>query len=304
MLANLNFHHLRYFWTVAREGSIAKACLKLHVAQPTVSGQLRELEKAIGEKLFTRAGRGLQVTDVGRTILVYCDEIFSLGRELSDTLAGKPGQRAAPVVIGVSDAVSKLIAYRLIEPALRLSDPVRLRCVEDHPDRLFAELSVHNLDLVLCDQPLSDKVSVRAYSHLLGDSPVAWFATKALQHLRKGFPKSLHGQPLLVPAGSAALRRAIDEWCDRHGIMPRIVGEFQDSALLMAFGRAGAGIFPAPNVLTSEIERMYESETIGELDGVRERYYAISVQRRLTHPAVVAISQAARRTFGPPTRRR
>lgn len=304
MIADLNFHHLRYFWTVAREGSIAKACVVLHVAQPTISGQLRELERAIGDKLFIRAGRGLQLTDIGRTMLDYCDEIFALGRELSETLSGKPGQRTAPVVIGISDAVSKLIAYRLMEPALRLAEPVRLRCVEDHPERLFAELSVHNLDLVLCDQPLSDKVSIRAYSHLLGDSPVAWFATGSLQHLRKGFPHSLNGQPILLPTGNAALRRAIDDWCERHGVVPRIAGEFQDSALLMAFGRAGVGIYPAPAVLTSEISSMYESEPIGELDGVRERYYAISVQRRLTHPAVVAISQAARRTFGPLPRRR
>jgi LysR family transcriptional activator of nhaA len=200
--------------------------------------------------------------------------------------------------------VSKLIAYRLMEPALHLAEPVRLRCIEDRPERLFAELSVHNLDLVLCDQPLSDRVSVRAYSHLLGDSPVAWFGTAALQHLRHDFPRSLDRQPMLLPAGNAELRRAIEDWFGRHRIAPRIAGEFQDSALLMAFGRAGVGIYPAPSVLFAEMASMYESEPIGELDGVRERYYAISVQRRLTHPAVVAISQAARRTFAAVPRRR
>jgi len=302
-MRDLNYHHLRYFWTVAREGTIARACLRLHVAQPTISGQLRELERAVGDKLFTRVGRQLQLTATGRTVLSYCDEIFALGRELGETLDGRPAARAAPVVVGISDAVSKLIAYRLIEPALRLAEPVVLRCLEDRPERLFAALAVHDIDLVLCDQPLGAQASVRAYSHLLGESGVGIFAGAAHRRLRKGFPASLEGAPMLMPAASSEARRTLDAWCDSAGIRPRMVGEFQDMALLATFGRAGAGVFPAPLALADEISEMYGATPIGTVAGARERYYAITVQRRLAHPAVVAISQAARRTFDQPRAR-
>ena len=302
-MRDLNYHHLRYFWMVAREGTIARACERLHVAQPTISGQLRELEHAIGDKLFTKVGRHLQLTTTGRTVLGYCDEIFALGRELGETLDGRPVDRPAPVVIGISDAVSKLIAYRLIEPALHLAKPVLLRCLEDRPERLFAALAVHDLDLVLCDQPLRAQASVRAYSHLLGESAVGIFAGPAHRTLRKGFPKSLDGAPMLMPAISSEARRTLDAWCDSEGIRPRLVGEFQDMALLATFGRAGAGVFPAPLALTVEVREMYGAEPIGTVAGARESYWAVSVERRLTHPAVVAISRGARRAFDQPTKR-
>jgi len=302
-MRDLNYHHLRYFWAVAREGSIARACTSLHVAQPTISGQLRELERSIGDKLFTKVGRHLQLTPTGRTVLGYCDEIFALGRELGETLDGRPVDRPAPVVIGISDMVSKLIAYRLIEPALRLPKPVLLRCLEDRPERLFAALAVHDLDLVLCDQPLSGQASVRAYSHLLGESRVGIFAAPIHRKLRKGFPKSLNGAPMLMPAASSEARRSLDAWCEHEGIRPRLVGEFQDSALLAAFGRAGVGVFPAPLVLTTEVREMYNAEPIGTVTGARLSYWAVSVERRLTHPAVVAISRAARLAFDQPNPR-
>jgi LysR family transcriptional activator of nhaA len=302
-MRDLNYHHLRYFWVVAREGTIARACERLHVAQPTISGQLRELERAVGDKLFTRVGRHLQLTPCGRTVLGYCDEIFALGRELGETLDGRTVDRQAPVVIGISDAVSKLIAYRLIEPALRLPAPVPLRCLEDRPDRLFAALAVHDLDVVICDQPLGTQASVRAYSHLLGESGVAIFAGPEHRRLKKGFPRSLDGAPILLPGQSSVARRTIDAWCDAEGIRPRLIGEFQDMALLAAFGRAGAGVFPAPAVLADEVREMYGAEPIGAVTGARERYYAISIERRLSRPAVVAISQAARRALDQPRRR-
>ena len=299
-MRDLNYHHLRYFWVVAREGTIARACARLHVAQPTISGQLRELERAIGDKLFLKVGRNLQLTSTGRTVLDYCDEIFALGRELGDTLAGRPVDRPAPVVVGISDAVSKLIAYRLIEPALRLAEPVLLRCLEDRPERLFAALAVHDLDLVICDQPLRAQASVRAYSHLLGETRVGIFAAPVHQKLRRGFPKSLDGAPMLMPAASSEARRSLDAWCESEGIRPRLVGEFQDSALLATFGRAGVGVFPAPLVLTAEVREMYGAEPIGTVAGAHVSYWAVSVERRLTHPAVVAISRAARITFDQP----
>jgi LysR family transcriptional activator of nhaA len=294
----LNYHHLLYFWTVARHGSVSAASHELRLAQPTVSGQLRMLEDALGEKLFHRIGRRMVLTDMGRTVFRYADEIFTLGRELIDVVKGRPTGRPVRLVVGVADAVSKLIAYRLLQPALQLPEPVRIVCREDRPERLLAELSVHGLDLVLSDAPVGPAVNVRAFNHLLGECGVGFFAApKLAQRLSGRFPESLHGVPMLLPTETTALRRALDQWFEAQGIRPQVVSEFEDSALLKVFGQQGLGVFPAPSAIEAEVRRQYGVRLVGTTTAVRERFYAISVERRLKNPAVVAICDAARATL-------
>lgn len=291
----LNYHHLLYFWTVAREGSIAKACGKLLVSQPTISGQIHALEDSLGEKLFTRAGRGLALTEVGRVVYGYADEIFGLGRELQDVLKGRPGGRPAYLVAGISDHLPKLVAYRMLRPALEGAEPIRLVCHEDSPEKLIVELAEHKLDVVLADAPFDSAVRVKAYSHLLGSCPVALFATPALaKTYRKGFPACLDNAPFLLPMAVSTLRRSLDRWFEANGLRPRVVGEFKDSALMKTFGGSGCGIFAAPTVVEAEVTRSYSVVKIGILPSVVERFYAISVERRIKHPAVLRISEAAR----------
>ena len=291
----LNYHHLFYFWTVAREGSVVRASRQLRLAQPTITGQIRALENALGEKLFARSGRGLVPTDVGRTVYRYAGEIFSLGRELTDVLQGRPAGRPARLVVGVSDVLPKQIAYRLLEPALALPEPVHIVCYEDSPERLIAELATFGLDLVLTDAPVSPSVRVRAFNHLLGSSGITFFGTAPLAaRYRRGFPASLDGAPLLLPLENAALRRSLEQWFQAQGIRPRVVGEFQDNSLLKAFGQAGVGLFAAPTVTEREVRKHHGVSALGRTEAVTERFYAISVERKLRHPAVVAISEAAR----------
>ncbi len=291
----LNYHHLLYFWTVVHEGSVARAAEELRLAQPTVSGQIRALEEALGEKLFTRSGRHLVPTDVGRVVYRYADEIFALGRELMDTLRDRPTGRPVRLVVGVADALSKLIAYRLIAPALALEPSVQVVCREDRPDRLLAELAVHGVDLVLSDSPIPSTVRVRAFSHLLGECGVTVFAAPAqAAPLRRRFPASLSGTPFLLPSDGTALRRALDSWFEVQGIRVTVAGEFDDPALMMTFGQTGTGAFAAPSVIEREVRAMYGVRVVGRIDDVRERFYAISAERRIKHPAVAAISEQAR----------
>jgi LysR family transcriptional regulator, transcriptional activator of nhaA len=296
----LNYHHLLYFWMVAREGSVTRAATELRLGQPTVSTQIRTLEEALGEKLFTRVGRNLALTDVGRFVFRYADDIFSLGRELQNTLKGRPTGRPLRFMVGVVDVIPKLITYRLLQPALVLTEPVRVVCREDEPERLLAELAVHRLDMVLTDAPLGLGVKVRAFNHLLGECGVTFFGTAELSRAyRRGFPRSLDGAPLVLPTDNTTIRRSLDQWFESQGIQPNIVGEFEDSALVEVFGRTGAGIFVAPSAIEKEVQLQYGVERIGRVDGVRERFYAISVERRLKHPAVVAVAEAAReKVFG------
>lgn len=290
----LNYHHLLYFWVAAREGGIARASTKLRLAHPTVSGQIKALEQALGEKLFVRVGRGLALTEMGRVVFRYADEIFSLGRELVDTVQGRPTGRPMRLAVGIADVVPKLIARRLLEPALHLGEPVHIVCREDRPERLLAELSLHSLDVILTDAP-APSVGVRAYSHLLGESGVSFFAVARLaRRFRNGFPRSLEGAPMLLPTENTSLRRSLDQWLETHGVRPRIVAEFEDSALLAVFGQDGVGIFPAASAIEEVVRRQFKVELVGPAQGVRERFYALSVERRLKHPAVVAISEAAR----------
>ncbi len=292
----LNYHHLYYFWTVARLGSVAAACKELRLAQPTVSTQLRTLERAFHVELFERVGRGLRLTDAGRMAFNYAEEIFGLGRELQSTLRGGSKARTAPLVVGIVDSLPKLIAYRLLAPALALSDAPQLVCREERVERLLSELSVHALDLVLSDAPIPPGFHLKAFSHLLGESPLTFFGTPRLAgKYRRNFPTSLNGAPLLLPISQSPLRRQIDSWLQDQAIIPKIVGEFEDSALMKSFGRAGAGVFPGPTVIDSEIRREYEVEVIGRIDLVKESYYVISPERRIKHPAVRAIASEARR---------
>ncbi len=291
----LNYHHLLYFWMVAREGTVARASGQLGLAQPTISGQLRTLEDALGEKLFVRSGRHLVLTETGQTVYRYADEIFSLGRELQETLKGRPPNRPIRLMVGIADFVPKLIVYRLLQPALALPEPVRLVCREGKPERLLADLAVHSLDVVVADTPVAPTVKIRAFSHLLGECGVAFFGTEALaKRYRKGFPRSLDGAPLLMPTETSALRRSLDDWFHAQGIRPTVLGEFDDSTLLKVFGQAGWALFPAPSAIAQDVTRQHDVVRIGQLDSVRARFYAISVERRLRHPALVAISAAAR----------
>lgn len=297
----LNYHHLLYFWTVVREGSVVKAAEVMRLSQPTVSSQVRALEASLGERLFTKVGRRLVPTDAGQLVFRYADEIFSLGRELMTTVRSGAGGKPARFVVGVTDALSKLIAYRLLSPALHLPEPVRMICREDRVERLLAGLAVHEVDLVLADTPVPPTVRVQAYSHPLGESDITFFAAPTLAvKLRRRFPASLNGVPALWPGEGTVLRRQLDEWCQRERIQPAVVGEFDDSALMKAFGEHGAGVFAAPTVLSRELQRQHNVRAIARVESIRERYYAISAERRITHPAVVAIATQARsELFGP-----
>jgi LysR family transcriptional activator of nhaA len=291
----LNYHHLLYFWTVAREGSVSRAAERLRLSQPTISAQVRLLEDALGERLFERQGRRLVLTDVGRVVYRYADEIFGLGSELLETLRGRPSGRPLQLVVGVADAVPKLIVYRLLRPAVAGPSPVHLICREDNPEQLVAQLSTYALDVVIADMPAPAHVRVKVFSHLLGESDITFFAPARLAaKLRRRFPASLGDVPMLLPTSNTALRRALDAWFDREGLRPRVAGEFEDSALMSAFGHGAEVAFPAPSAIARDVSRLYGVRAVGHTDAVRERYYAITAERRLKHPGVLAVTGAAR----------
>ncbi|MFB3894406.1 MAG: transcriptional activator NhaR [Phycisphaerae bacterium] len=299
-MAWLNYHHLLYFWTVAKEGSVTAACERLRLTQPTISAQIRALERSFGRKLFDKAGRGLVLSEAGRMVFRYADEIFALGEELSDALAGRPFAGSRRLVVGISDSLPKLIAYRLLVPAVNLPEPVRLICLEDSPSQLLARLSLGDLDVVLSDAPADPHVKVRAFNHLLGECAMSVFASRALaSKYRPRFPQSLTGAPMLLPTRDSILRRSLDRWFDACGVRPDVVAEMQDSALIKRFGQAGLGLFVAPAAIEKDIQRQYEVTRIGRIDQVREQYYAISVERKVRHPAVAAIAAGSHRVFGP-----
>ena len=293
-MAHLNYNHLYYFWVVAKQGSIARAVEILFLTPQTVSGQLRTLEESLHTKLFRKQGRGLTLTDSGAMLFQYAEEMFRVGTELENVFKGKSAPGTGLLRVGISDAVPKLIAYRLLEPALKLADSTRLVCSEGALEDLLSELAIHHLDLVIADRPMESQLNVRAYSHLLGECGVTFFADPSLaRRFRRGFPKSLDGAAMLMPDSKSLLRRALEQWFAAERIQPRVVGEFQDSALLKAFGQAGHGIFAAPSAIESEVRRQYRVAQIGTVPSLREHFYAISVERKLKHPAVLAISAAA-----------
>lgn len=291
----LNYHHLLYFWTVAREGSIARACTLLHLTQPTISGQLRTLEKATGAKLFERVGRNLVLTETGQVMYRYADEIFSLGRELQDTIKGRPHGRSLQLLVGATPTLPKTVVYRLLEPALHLPEPVQIVYDEGTPDYLLTQLAINALDVVLSDVPASPQVKVRAYNHLLGECSVSFMGTaKLATAFRSGFPRSLDGAPFLLPGENSVSRRSLEQWFEAEGIQPLVRGEFADSSVLKVFGSTGMGIFTIPTVVEEEVQRQYRVRLVGRVQSIRERFYAISTERRLKHPAVVAITNVAR----------
>jgi LysR family transcriptional activator of nhaA len=291
----LNYHHLLYFWSVAREGGISKAAEKLRLSQPTISAQVRLLEDAIGEPLFQRQGRTLVLTDVGRLVYRYADEIFGIGRELMETLRGRPAGRPLQLLVGVVNVVPKLVVYRLLRPATAGTEAVHLICREDNVEQLVAQLATHALDVVIADTPAPPQLRVKVFNHLLGESETAFFApARQAAQLKRGFPRSLHDAPMLLPTNNTALRRGLDEWFDKQGLRPRVVGEFEDSALMKVFGHSAGVAFPAPAVIERDVCRFYDVRVAGRTAAVRERYYAISAERRLKHPGVLAITSAAR----------
>jgi len=298
VIRKLNYQHLLYFWTVVRTGSLTRACEELALSAPTISAQLRTLEARLGEKLLTKAGRMLVATEVGRLVYGFADEIFGLGRDLVDALEHRPTRRQLRVVVGVDDVVPKEIVHRLLEPALALKRPVRLICREGTLERLVADLAIHEVDLVLSDAPITPSLHVRAYSHHLGTSEESWMAAPTLaKKLRRGFPKSLDGVPVLLPTDDTAIRRALDQWFDRQNVHPLVIGEFEDYALMREFARAGHGFAPVPTVLQEQFRREYGLAAIGRASGVEAQFFAISVERQIKHPAVAAIVQHGRQIF-------
>ncbi|MEQ1767473.1 MAG: transcriptional activator NhaR [Methylotenera sp.] len=290
----LNYKQLHYFWRVARSGSIARASEQLDLAPQTLSGQIGLLENSLKTTLFRRVGRGLELTDSGRLALSYAEEIFEIGAELEQALSGGTTKLPTSLRVGVADVMSKSIVYKLLAPAMSLAEPVKIICKEDKLERLLADLVIHRLDIVLSDRPMPPDISIKGYSHKLIECGVSFFATPALA-ARHGedFPANLNHAPLLVPNIDTAMRGRLTRWLDTHRLRPRVVGEFDDSALMKAFGQAGIGIFTAPSMIADEVIHQHGLVSIGQTNEILERFYAISLERRSSHPAVIAINSAA-----------
>lgn len=292
----LNYHHLLYFWSVAKHGTVTKASEELRLAQPTLSGQIHLLENTFGEKLFIRTGRRLVLTEMGQLVFKYADDIFATGQELLNTVRGKTDGRPTRLVVGIADAVPKPLATQLLKSALKMYRPTRLICQEDKLRQLLTDLAAHRSDLVIADTPAPPGLKERTYNHPLGESGVTLFATATLAaEYRRNYPDSLRNAPLLLPTSTAVLRRLMDQWMVNRGVRPNVVGEFDDSATLKAFGQDGHGIFPGATVIEKEICRQYQVQVVGRLDGLIQHFYAITVERRLKHPAVLALVRTARR---------
>lgn len=289
----MNYKHLHYFWTVARSGSVARASERLNLTPQTVSAQIKLLEQSLDTTLFRPAGRGLELTEAGRLALSYADQIFALGDELEAALASRRGAPALPFRVGITDVVPKALAYRLLAPARHLAEPVRLICREGKLDRLLAELALHKLDMVLADRPLPQQLNVRGFSHKLGESALAFFAAPALAEKCAEFPRCLDGAPLFLPGDDATVRGRIERWLEQLRIAPRVLGEFDDGALMKAFGQEGGGYFPSPEVLAAEIEAQYGVRLVGRVDELREEFYAITREQNISHPAARAVTEAA-----------
>ena len=292
----MNFKHLHYFWVTAKAGGIMRAGEQLHTTPQTLSGQIKLLEDWLGHKLFRKSGRNLELTDDGRVALGYADQIFTLGAELEAAVREtRGGQRVLDFRVGVADSVAKSVAYRLLEPALAVAEPVRLICSEGKFPDLLAQLALHRLDLVIADEPMSRRMSVKAFNHPLGSTAMSFFAAPQLKALLKGdFPQCLNGMPMLIQGAAASVRQQLEGWLTQHQIQPRIIGEFDDGALMTAFGREGRGVFMAPSVLEAETVAQFGVEVIGRSDELVEEFFAVSIERRITHPCVVAITDAAR----------
>jgi LysR family transcriptional regulator, transcriptional activator of nhaA len=294
----LNYHHLLYFWLVAREGSVTRASKQLRLAHPTVSGQIHQLEENLGEKLFVRHGRNLALTEIGRVAFRYADQIFTLGQELQDVFKGRAvGRQPLRLVVGVSDTIAKSIVHRILEPAFGLEDRVQIVCREDRStDAFMTDLAEHVVDVVLSDAPAGPGTAVRTFSHPLGECGTSFFAApKLARSLQRGFPGSLDGAPLILPGSDSTFRRALNEWFSGREIHPQVVAELDDFALASVFGEGGRGVFAAPDVVAAELGQRYTVKLVGKAPQIRQRFYAISGERKLKHPAVVAICEIARK---------
>lgn len=291
----INYKHLHYFWVVAKQGGIARAGEQLHLTPQTISGQINLLEDQLGEALFTKSGRNLVLTDTGRLVMNYADEIFALGQELEETVRNLPHERPITFQVGIADVVPKTIAHRLLAPALALPDSIRIQCRENSLDNLLAELAVHRLDMVLADGPISTGLNVQGFNHALGECGISFLASPAVVATLSGdFPQNLDGAPLLMPSDINRVHARLLRWFESMRIFPRIVGEFDDSALMKVFGQADAGIFISPTANAEEVAKQFDAVVIGATEEIREQFYAISAERRISHPAVLAITRAAR----------
>lgn len=292
----LNYHHLLYFWMVAKHGSITRASAELRLAHPTISGQIHRLEEVLGTKLFTRSGRNLVLTDSGRIAFRYADEIFTLGQEFQDTLEGRSTGQPLRLVVGVSDVIAKSMVHRILQPAFELPDKVRIICREARSaDAFMGQLAIHAIDVVLADAPAGPGTPVRTYSHPLGQCGSSFFASaKLARRCRRGFPRSLDGVPLLLPSSDSTFRRALDEWFRSHDIHPQIAAELDDLALASVLGETGLGVLAAPDVIEKELRERYGLQLVARAPDIRQRFFAISIERKLKHPAVIAICEAAR----------
>ncbi len=291
-----NYNHLFYFWTVARHGSVSKASSELHLSQPTISEQVRKLEESLGVKLFERAGRGIRLSEAGQVAFRYAEEIFRQGRELRTALSQHAPAMPTRLVVGLAHSLSKQVAYRLLAPALRGSTALRLLCVEDRPEQLFARLALRQFDVILSDAPLPPAAHLRAFNHSLGSSGISFMAARkgpGKQRRGRKFPQLLDGEPFLLPEPSTNLHNSLQSWFDRKGISPTIVGEFSDSALLNICGQQGIGIFAVPTLVEREVRTQYKVEVLGRTTEINSEFYAITADRRITHPAVLAISKAS-----------
>lgn len=292
----LNYSHLLYFWLVAREGGVSKAAERVRLAQPTLSGQIRTLESVLGERLFEKVGRRLQLTEMGRLVFRYADEIFSLGEELMDAVKRRPTGGPLRLTIGLADVITKPVAHRLILPMLEGPDPVRVVVREDSPEKLLAALVTNELDVLILDSPPGPDTGVVVFSYRLGESGVTLLARPELaKRYRRRFPKALNGAPFLLPGRTTGLRRGLEQWFDRHQIRPQVVGEFDDSALIMEFGHGGSGIFAVPSIVERDVRRKHGVARVGHVDGVQRQLFAVAPKRRFSHPGVVKLIERARR---------
>jgi LysR family transcriptional regulator, transcriptional activator of nhaA len=294
----LNYHHLRYFWVVAQEGSLRKASEKLHVSQPTISEQIVALESAVGDKLFHRSPRGLLLTDTGRLAFSYAEEIFSLGQDFLHSLKQGPAARPLRVNIGIADSLPKLISHEIVRPIFRLEQPVHALFTEGKTSDLLGQLAVYRVDMVLADEPAPGSLPIKAFNHLLGKTGVSFCAEASLAgRLRSGFPRCLDDKPMLLPAPGTVLRRTLDKWFLDHRIRPRVIAEYEDAGLMKVAAADGLGCFPLPTRAVAETISRYGFKVIGEAEDCAAHYYAITAERRLTHPAVMAVTSNARGTL-------
>jgi LysR family transcriptional activator of nhaA len=299
----LNYHHLRYFWVVAKEGGLKRAAEKLHVSQPSISEQIKELEEALGEPLFQRRGRTNVLTDAGQVVRRYAEEIFGLGAELMRAVKQRPGVQSLRFYVGVADAIPKLVVNDILKPALAMPQTVHIICREGKLEDLLAQLAAHRLDVVLADEPASSSLKFKLFTHLLGESGVCFCAASRLAaRLRKGFPASLHNAPALLPTENTPLRRCLEQWFQRRQIRPRVVGEFDDAALMKVLAVDGRGFAPIPTVVAGDAISRYKLQKVGSTQECKEQFYAITAERRIIHPAAMVITRESQaRLFAQPT---